>query len=308
MKFHLLIVDDEVVIRKGLSDYINWDAYDCQVTATASNGKEAIEIIENNNIDIVLTDIKMPVLDGIGLAEYVYENHPDIAVIILSGYSEFEYAQSAIKYQVNEYILKPAAKEKIIESVQNVAQKLITSRSNKTIDEKEFAYLKDTVFQELTDSSVVTEDIKKRAAEHDINLNGFYVAAFQLVDSTDSINLLKDTIIDFKSNGYCYRYNNLIITIYYETKDGITMALYVKKFFDDMYLHFSNLRNRLNNNATLNYILGNSSFYGNYVETDLIIEEMLNALGFSEVKSVIIRKRNSKKNLFEYNITAKWIE
>lgn len=55
MKFHLLIVDDEVVIRKGLSDYINWDAYDCQVTATASNGKEAIEIIENNNIDIVLT-------------------------------------------------------------------------------------------------------------------------------------------------------------------------------------------------------------------------------------------------------------
>ena len=93
-----------------------------------------------------------------------------------------------------------------------------------------------------------------------------------------------------------------------DPKNGITMALYVKKFFDDMYLHFSNLRNRLNNNATLNYILGNSSFYGNYVETDLIIEEMLNALGFSEVKSVIIRKRNSKKNLFEYNITAKWIE
>jgi len=93
-----------------------------------------------------------------------------------------------------------------------------------------------------------------------------------------------------------------------DPKNGITMALYVKKFFDDMYLHFSNLRSRLNNNATLNYILGNSSFYGNYVETDLIIEEMLNALGFSEVKSVIIRKRNSKKNLFEYNITAKWIE
>ena len=72
----------------------------------------------------------------------------------------------------------------------------------------------------MTDSSVVTEDIKKRAAEHDINLNGFYVAAFQLVDSTDSINLLKDTIIDFKSNGYCYRYNNLIITIYYETNEN----------------------------------------------------------------------------------------
>lgn len=91
-----------------------------------------------------------------------------------------------------------------------------------------------------------------------------------------------------------------------DNKNGRTMALYVKKFFDDMYLHLSNLRGHLNNNATINYILGNSSFYGNYVETDLIIEEMLTTLGYKDVKSRIIRKRNSKSNLFEYNITAKW--
>lgn len=91
-----------------------------------------------------------------------------------------------------------------------------------------------------------------------------------------------------------------------DDKNGRTMALYVKKFFDDMYLHLSNLRKHLNNNATINYILGNSSFYGNYVETDLIIEEMLNTLGYKDVKSHIIRKRNSKSHLYEYNITAKW--
>lgn len=91
-----------------------------------------------------------------------------------------------------------------------------------------------------------------------------------------------------------------------DDKNGRTMALYVKKFFDDMYLHLSNLRGHLNNNATINYILGNSSFYGNYVETDLIIEEMLTTLGYKDVKSRIIRKRNSKSNLFEYIITAKW--
>lgn len=91
-----------------------------------------------------------------------------------------------------------------------------------------------------------------------------------------------------------------------DDKNGKTMALYVKKFFDDMCLHLSNLRDHLNNNATINYILGNSSFYGNYVETDLIIEEMLNDLGYKDVKSYIIRKRNSKSNLFEYNITANW--
>lgn len=91
-----------------------------------------------------------------------------------------------------------------------------------------------------------------------------------------------------------------------DDKNGRTMALYVKKFFDDMYLHLSNLRGHLNNNATINYILGNSSFYGNYVETDLIIDEMLTTLGYKDVKSRIIRKRNSKSNLFEYIITAKW--
>ena len=92
-----------------------------------------------------------------------------------------------------------------------------------------------------------------------------------------------------------------------DEKNGRTMALYVRKFFDDMCLHLSNLRVRLNENASINYILGNSSFYGNYVETDLIIEEMLQSLGYKDVKSTVIRKRNSKSNLFEYNITAKWI-
>ena len=91
-----------------------------------------------------------------------------------------------------------------------------------------------------------------------------------------------------------------------DDKNGKTMALYVKKFFDDMYLHLSNLRGHLNNNATINYILGNSSFYSNYVETDLIIEEMLHILGYKDISSRVIRKRNSKSNLFEYNITAKW--
>ena len=91
MIFHLLIVDDEAIFRKGLSQYINWETYDCVVSATAKNGTEAIDIIESTPIDIVITDVRMPSLDGIGLAKYIHENHPEISVIILSGYSEFEY-------------------------------------------------------------------------------------------------------------------------------------------------------------------------------------------------------------------------
>jgi DNA modification methylase len=91
-----------------------------------------------------------------------------------------------------------------------------------------------------------------------------------------------------------------------DTKNGKTMAAYVRKFFDDMYIHFGNLRNHLKPNASINYILGNSSFYGHFVDTDLIVEEMLRELNFSNISSSIIRKRNSKSNLYEYLIRASY--
>lgn len=90
-------------------------------------------------------------------------------------------------------------------------------------------------------------------------------------------------------------------------KNGKTMAIYVLKFFNDMYLHFSNLRNHLLPNASINYILGNSSFYGNFVDTDILVKEMLENLGYQNINSKIIRKRNSKNNLYEYLISANYI-
>ena len=91
-----------------------------------------------------------------------------------------------------------------------------------------------------------------------------------------------------------------------DNKNGKTMSLYVLKFFEDMFTHLSNLRNRLNNGAEINYILGNSSFYGNYVDTDSIVKDILYQLNYSEISSCIIRKRNCNKGLFEYKISAKW--
>ena len=93
-----------------------------------------------------------------------------------------------------------------------------------------------------------------------------------------------------------------------DTKNGKTMATYVHKFFDDMYVHFSNLRNHLQPNATINYILGNSSFYGHFVDTDTIIKEILKGLNYTDITSRIIRKRNSKSNLYEYLISASYID
>lgn len=89
-----------------------------------------------------------------------------------------------------------------------------------------------------------------------------------------------------------------------DEKNGLTMSKYVLKFFFDLNLHLSSLRSHLNSGARINYILGNSSFYGNMVDTDNITKEILLNLGYHNVQSTIIRKRNCKKELYEYMIHA----
>ena len=97
MIFKLLVVDDEVTMRKGISNYMNWASIDCQVVGSASDGMEAIEFLKSQPVDIVITDIKMPAADGLEVARFVHEHYPMTKVIILTGYADFEYAQTAIK-------------------------------------------------------------------------------------------------------------------------------------------------------------------------------------------------------------------
>jgi len=86
------------------------------------------------------------------------------------------------------------------------------------------------------------------------------------------------------------------------------MSNYVGKYFCDMYLHLQNLRPRLKKGAALSYIVGNSSFYGVQVHTEQLLKDSLRSLGFTNIGSNIIRKRNSKKELFEYCVYATWQE
>ncbi|GAB4153306.1 MAG: hypothetical protein Fur0021_18910 [Candidatus Promineifilaceae bacterium] len=93
-----------------------------------------------------------------------------------------------------------------------------------------------------------------------------------------------------------------------DEKNALLMANYVWKYFHDMHVHFQNLRNNLQEGAELAYIVGNSSFYGVQVPTEKLLEDSLKSLGFANVGSQALRKRNSKKELFEYCVYATWKE
>lgn len=133
----LLIVDDEPLVRNGLLCKIQWEKLGLQVIGAASNGLEAKEIIQREQPDIVLSDIQMPGMTGIELAGWLKRTYPDVMVIFLSGYSEFEYAKSAIEFQVAHYLLKPVEEDELFA----VMDKLIMSLNarNKTRQEYDAA-------------------------------------------------------------------------------------------------------------------------------------------------------------------------
>lgn len=123
-----MIVDDEPIIRKGIASFIQWDSLDCEVTQDATNGLEAIELIKANPPDIIISDIKMPGMDGIGVSKFIYEHFPHIKIILLTGYSDFEYAQSAIRYSVVDFVLKPSSDDKIISAIMMAIEKINEER------------------------------------------------------------------------------------------------------------------------------------------------------------------------------------
>ena len=214
MIFKLLVVDDEAIMRKGIANFIDWDSLDCKVAGTACNGIEAIEFIKTNPVDIVITDIKMPGADGLAVAKFIYENKPEIRVILLTGYADFEYAQTAIKYNVSAFILKPTNKKELLEAIQDAQKQIVTSKKHSSIAKEELAFLKDQLLLEMT-SSAYLPSFQERLAALGISLEHYYIAAFQLVPLENDIAFLKNIIINEKKDAYCYRYNNLVIAVYF---------------------------------------------------------------------------------------------
>lgn len=102
----VVAADDEGYIREALQKLINWEKMDCSLESVVSDGQELLEKIRGEMPDIVITDIQMPGVDGLEVCKYVYETCPETQVIILTAYSDFEYAKRAIKYSVCEYVLK----------------------------------------------------------------------------------------------------------------------------------------------------------------------------------------------------------
>lgn len=123
MRFKVVVIDDKPLIRRSLIETIRWESLGCEVAGEAENGLEAKEVIRKVNPHLIISDIKMPGLDGLSLTEYVKQCLPDTKVIIITGYQEFEYARKAIQLGVCDLVLKPIDNG----AMENIIQKAIDS-------------------------------------------------------------------------------------------------------------------------------------------------------------------------------------
>lgn len=146
MRYKVLIADDNPLICESLRETINWKKYQCTVIQCAENGNEAWNLIGQLQPEIVITDIKMPEIDGLKLSEKIKMQYPDTLIIMITGYQEFEYAKRAISLGVNELLLKPIDNKKMEEALLKLTE--ILSAKNKKDQYRKKLQEENAVFRE----------------------------------------------------------------------------------------------------------------------------------------------------------------
>ncbi|NQX65200.1 response regulator [Paenibacillus alba] len=128
--YNIVIADDEWLIREGLKHTVDWDEIGCSIVAEATDGEEALQLVMERRPDILITDIRMPGMDGLTLAAQARSQLPQLKVIFLTGFDDFSYAHQAIKLQASDFVLKPTNPDELMKVVARVCEQIGNSRDH----------------------------------------------------------------------------------------------------------------------------------------------------------------------------------
>ena len=131
------IVDDELIFRTYLKTTLDWQAYGFDLCLEAKNGIDALKRMEEILPDILLCDINMPFMNGIELSAAIKEKYPQMVIILLTGYNEFEYARNALRIGVNDYIWKPFDKKELLTTLNEIKKKVLLQRQAYSEEERD---------------------------------------------------------------------------------------------------------------------------------------------------------------------------
>lgn len=208
--YKLMLVDDEDIIRHQVINKIDWQQYGFEIVCEAENGSEALELFELHKPDVVITDIKMPFMNGLELSETILKKYPYTKIIILTGFDEFEYAKKGIDLHITNYVLKPVSSRELIKILQEVKETIdqeIENKRNiarlKRHYESSYELMRNKFLEGLLDSEP-TPDLKEWLDYYEIDLSGerFIVSVIQIDDAYEassdlnSLELKKIALLD----------------------------------------------------------------------------------------------------------------
>lgn len=130
-KYTILLVDDEEEVIQAIIRKINWEELGFSVVGYADNGIKALEMIEESQPDVVMTDIKMPYMDGMELCSHIRREYPAMKIVLFTGFDEFEYAKEAVHLEVEEYMLKPINATELSDCLKRLKDTLDREREEK---------------------------------------------------------------------------------------------------------------------------------------------------------------------------------
>ena len=178
--YKIMLVDDEEEVRKSIIKKIDWADAGFEVVGDAENGEEALEKLELLEPDVVVTDIRMPYMDGLALTEKIRQRYPSTKVVIFSGFDDFEYAQRAIQLNVTEYILKPVNVEEmtaILKKIRrNLDEEMIAMRRDVDLLRERYVaslpLMREHFLNTLVTGSVAAETAEEKLKEYEVDILG----------------------------------------------------------------------------------------------------------------------------------------
>lgn len=194
MNYRVVLADDEPEVLRSIQRTLDWEKYGFSVVGAFLNGLDVLEFLENHDVDIVFTDIRMPFMDGIELMHKIKEKYPYIKLVIISGYDDFQYAKEALIHGVLDYILKPINAREMSEVLQKVKDKMDTELEEKqSIQKLRKLYLENQpIIRENFLNRLVLGNIKEKALSYRKMSQDGDVIYMEDIDKSEQVILLFD--------------------------------------------------------------------------------------------------------------------
>lgn len=237
----VIIADDEPRVISLIESLIDWKALNLEVVGTANDGVEALQLVKQHSPSVVITDIRMPGYDAIQLIEKINEFKKDTNIVIISGYRYFEYAHSAIKYGVSDYLLKPIKKADLERTLKKIVDKIHLSQAEETQQQRNQQvinnakeklkkdFMLDVLFNDLEDNVVKKYTLEQLNLEYGLNLKPGLFNIFIIKVDYLSLDTMTDytEILGKKTNEFCLKYlsKHCQEMIMYQSSKGIVLII-----------------------------------------------------------------------------------